>query len=105
MSKCSLKKPASVGEFHFTYLTNKRPDGSVVVFDVDANLHKEIMANAIPQRPIPGIPRDPSAPKIVDPTKPGTALELPKIWESLLEKNSSNARVYSQEAFLKEFGN
>ncbi|MNN06483.1 hypothetical protein D3C81_1192750 [compost metagenome] len=86
------------------YLTNKRPDGSVVVFDVDAKLHKEIMANAIPQRPVPGIPRDPTAPKIVDPSKPGTALELPQIWESLLEKNSSNARVYSQEAFLKEFG-
>ncbi|MDX9678152.1 hypothetical protein [Pseudomonas zeae] len=49
-------------------------------------------------------PRDPTAPKIVDPSKPGTALELPQIWESLLEKNSSNARVYSQEAFLKEFG-
>ncbi|WP_408981245.1 hemagglutinin repeat-containing protein [Pseudomonas sp. B21-028] len=86
------------------YLTNRRQDGSVVVFDVDANLHREIMANAIPQEPIPGIPRDPSAPKIVDPSKPGTALELPKMWESLLEKNSSNARVYSQEAFLKEFG-
>jgi filamentous hemagglutinin len=59
----------------------------VVVFDVDAKLHKEIMANAIPQRPVPGIPRDPTAPKIVDPSKPGTALELPQIWESLLEKN------------------
>lgn len=50
----------------------------MVVFDVDAKLHSEIMANAVPQRPIPGVNRDPSAPKIVDPTKPGTALELPK---------------------------
>lgn len=86
------------------YLTNKRPDGSVIVFDVDAKLHKEIMESAIPQRPIPGIPRDPSAPKIVDPNQPGTALELPKVWEALLEKGSSNAKVYTQEKFLKEFG-
>ncbi|MCG8296580.1 hypothetical protein, partial [Pseudomonas entomophila] len=86
------------------YLTNKRPDGSVVVFDVDANLHKEIMSRAIPQRPVPGVPRDPSAPKIVDPNQPGTALELPRMWEKLIEKGSSNARVYSQEEFLREFG-
>ena len=37
----------------------------MVVFDVDAKLHSEIMANAVPQRPIPGVNRDPSAPKIV----------------------------------------
>ena len=77
----------------------------MVVFDVDAKLHSEIMANAVPQRPIPGVNRDPSAPNIVDPTKPGTALELPKVWESLLEKHSSNARIYAHEEFLKEFGN
>ncbi|GAD04137.1 hypothetical protein AALB_4217 [Agarivorans albus MKT 106] len=35
---------------------------------------------------------------------PGTALELPKVWESLLEQNASGARVLSQEDFLKEFG-
>ncbi|MEX9839398.1 VENN motif pre-toxin domain-containing protein, partial [Raoultella planticola] len=29
------------------YLTNKRPDGSVVVFEVDASLHKQIMDAAI----------------------------------------------------------
>ncbi len=86
------------------FLTNKRPDGSVVVFEVDAGLHKQIMDSAIPQRPVPGVPRDPSAPKIVDPSQPGVALELPKMWESLLEKHSSNARLYSHDEFLKEFG-
>jgi filamentous hemagglutinin len=85
-------------------LTNKRPDGSVVVFDVDAGLHKEIMDRVIPQKPVPGFPRDPDAPKRVDPGQPGYSLELPKVWESLLEKNSSNARVYTQDEFLKEFG-
>lgn len=38
------------------FLTNKRPDGSVVVFEVDAGLHKQIMDSAIPQRPVPGVP-------------------------------------------------
>ena len=89
---------------HATYfLTNNRPDGTVVVFEVDAKLHKEIMDSAIPQRPVPGIPRDPNAPQVVDPNKPGTALQLPKIWESLLENNSSNARVLTHDEFLKEF--
>lgn len=85
------------------YLTNRRPDGSVVVFDVDAALHKEIMDRVIPQRPVVGIPKDPDAPKRVDKGQPGYSLELPKMWESLLEKHSSNARVYTQEEFFKEF--
>ncbi|EPV8581670.1 hypothetical protein [Morganella morganii] len=69
------------------YLSNKRPDGSVVVFEVDANLHKQIMESAIPQRPIPGVPRAPNAPKIVDPGKgePSVSLELPKVWDKLIE--------------------
>ncbi|MFG8500424.1 DUF637 domain-containing protein, partial [Pseudomonas aeruginosa] len=103
---CSGQLCVSVGSAdHASYfLTNKRPDGSVVVFEVDAGLHKQIMDSAIPQRPVPGVPRDPSAPKIVDPSQPGVALELPKMWESLLEKHSSNARLYSHDEFLKEFG-
>lgn len=68
------------------FLTNKHPDGSVVVFDIDAKLHKKIMSSAIPQRPVLGVPRDPSVPKIVDPNQSGIALELPKVWELLLEK-------------------
>ncbi|EPK8019646.1 hypothetical protein KKI84_000724 [Providencia rettgeri] len=88
------------------YLTNRRPDGSVVVFEVDASLHKQIMDAAIPQRPIPGIPRDPNAPKIVDPGKgdPSMSLELPKVWDKLIEQNSSKAKVLTKEEFLNEFG-
>lgn len=88
------------------YLSNKRPDGSVVVFEVDANLHKQIMESAIPQRPIPGVPRAPNAPKIVDPGKgePSVSLELPKVWDKLIEQNSSKARVLTKEEFLNEFG-
>ncbi|MFK8260761.1 DUF6862 domain-containing protein, partial [Erwinia sp. AnSW2-5] len=88
------------------YLTNKRADGSVVVFEVDAALHKQIMDAALPQKPIPGVPRDPNAPKIVDPNKgePSVSLELPKVWDRLIEQNSSKARVLTKEAFMNEFG-
>ncbi len=88
------------------YLTNRRQDGTVVVFEVDAALHKKIMDAAIPQRPIPGVPRDKNAPKIVDPTKgqPSVALELPKVWDRLIEQNSSKGRVLTKEEFLREFG-
>uniref|UniRef100_UPI001378701B VENN motif pre-toxin domain-containing protein n=1 Tax=Pantoea sp. IMH TaxID=1267600 RepID=UPI001378701B len=88
------------------YLTNRRQDGTVVVFEVDAKLHKQIMDTAVPQRPIPGVPKDPNAPKIVDPTKgqPSVSLELPKVWDELIEKNSSNARILTKEGFLNEFG-
>lgn len=104
-SGCSGQVCVSVGNSdHAAYfLTNKRTDGSVVVFEVDAKLHKEIMDSVIPQRPIPDVPKNPSAPKIVDPGKPGTALELPKVWDKLLENSSSKARVLSAEDFLKEF--
>ena len=87
------------------YLTNRRQDGSVVVFEVDAALHKQIMDAAVPQRPIPGVPKDPNAPKIVDPTKgqPSVSLELPKVWDRLIEQNSSKARVLTKEEFLNEF--
>ncbi|PBP75056.1 hypothetical protein CCL15_04560 [Pseudomonas syringae] len=102
---CAGQICVSVGnaEHAAYYLTNKRPDGSVVVFDVDAGLHKEIMDRVVPQRPVAGMTKDPDAPKRVDKDQPGYSLELPKVWESLLEKNSSNARVYTQDEFFKEF--
>ncbi|MDU4435943.1 MAG: hypothetical protein E7I42_24050 [Pluralibacter gergoviae] len=89
------------------YLTNRRQDGSVVVFEIDAALNKQIMDAAVPQRPIPGVPKDPNAPKIVDPTKgqPSVSLELPKVWDRLIEQNSSKARVLTKEEFLNEFKN
>jgi len=88
------------------YLANKRADGNVVVFEVDAALHKEIMASAIQQKPIPNVPRDPNAPKIVDPGKgePSVSLELPKVWDRLIEQSSSKARVLTSKEFVDEFG-
>lgn len=76
------------------------------MFELDAALHKQIMDTAIPQRPIPGVPRDLNAPKIVDPGKgePSVSLELPKVWDRLIEQNSSKARVIAKEEFMNEFG-
>ncbi|WP_198362764.1 hypothetical protein, partial [Testudinibacter aquarius] len=88
------------------YLTEKRKNGTVVVFEVDKSLHQEILATAIPQKPIPGIPRNPNAPKIVDEAKgnPSINLELPKVWDRLIEKHSSKARVLTEKEFKNEFG-
>ncbi|MEM7775302.1 MAG: DUF637 domain-containing protein [Pseudomonadota bacterium] len=105
-SGCSGQLCISVGnaDHAIYFLTKKRPDGSVVVFDIDRATHNRIMEAAVPQRPIPGIPRDPNAPKIVDPNQPGTAIELPRMWASVLERGASNSRTLTPEQFLKEFG-
>ena len=89
------------------YLTEKRPNGTVVVFGVDKRLHDDIIFSAVPQRLIPGIARDPNSPKIVDDGKGKLSinLELPKVWDRLIEKHSSNGRVLTEQEFKNEFGN
>lgn len=75
-------------------------------FSRSMQLYIKIMDAAVPQKPIPGIPRDPNAPKIVDPNKgePSVSLELPKVWDRLIEQNSSKARILTKEEFMNEFG-
>lgn len=87
------------------YISEKRPNGQIIVFEIDKVLHQKILSEAITQKPIPGIPRNPNAPKIVDETKgqPSINLELPKVWDRLLEENSSKARVLTQKEFENEF--
>lgn len=85
-------------------MSEKRPGGKVVVFEVDAKVHNDIMKNLVPQKPAPGTKNPPNSPKLVDENKPGFAIELPKIWNEVLEKESSKGRVMSQDEFFKEFG-
>lgn len=95
------------GSNHASYfLSNRRSDGTVVVFEIDAKLHNQLMKKAIPQRPLPDVPRDPNAPKIVDLGKgdPSISLELPKVWYRLIEQHSSKGRVLTKEEFFNEFG-
>ncbi len=89
------------------YLKEKPSNGTVVVFEVDKRLHDGIISSAVPQRSIPGIARDPNSPKIVDDGKgkPSINLELPKVWDRLIEKHSSNGRVLTEQEFKNEFGN
>ena len=86
------------------YLSEKRPGGKVVVFEVDAKLHEDIMKNLISQKPAPGTKNPPHAPKRVDETKPGFSIELPQVWNVMLEKSSSKARIMTEDEFTKEFG-
>lgn len=72
-----------------------------MVFEVNEKTHKEIMDNLIPQRKASLYP---NAPKVTDENKPGTSIELPQIWNKVLEQNSSNARILTEEKFIKEFG-
>lgn len=64
------------------------------------------MDAAVSQKPIPGVPKDPNVPKIVDRNKgePSVSLELPKVWNRLIEQNSSKARVLTKDEFMNEFG-
>ena len=82
------------------YITNKRSDGSVVVFGIDRTTHNQIMEAAVPQQGNRG-----AGVKIVDKTTSGsaTSLELDKIYSSLMSSGSSNGRVLTQQEFLNEF--
>lgn len=70
------------GADHTTYfLTEKRPGGNVVVFELDKNLHDFIMKEAVAQNPrYRPVGSDPNSPKIVDPTKSGNSTAF---WESI----------------------
>lgn len=83
------------------YIANKRPDGTVVVFEVDRATHNRIVADAVPQLNAPR-----GVPQIVDQTKSGTSisLQLPDFYAKLMVQNASKGRVLSQEDFLREFG-
>lgn len=76
------------------YLSEKRPGGVIVRFDVPRWLHNFIYWEGIPQHGATSNPLNQggSAPKIVDPTKPpgqaheGVNFELPAIWAEWLEE-------------------
>lgn len=86
-------------------MSERRPGGQVVVFEIDTKVNNDIMKNLVPQKPAPGTKNHPNAPKLVDINKPGFAIELPEVWNERLEKGSSKGRVMSQDEFFKEFGN
>ncbi len=81
------------------YLTNKRPDGSVVVFEVDRATHNRIMGARVPQFGNSG-----ASVKVTDIDTPGMSIELNQAYSELMASGSSNGRVLTQQEFINEFG-
>jgi filamentous hemagglutinin len=80
------------------YLSNKRPDGSVVVFEVDRATHNQIMENVVPQKGNSG-----TGVKLTDINTPGMSIELNQAYAFIMTKGSSNGRVLTQEEFLNAY--
>ncbi len=73
---------------HADYFLNKRPGGEITSFDVPTWMDDFIKESAIKQYKYKTNPLNQGglAPKIVDPTTPGTSYELPSIWSKWLEE-------------------
>ncbi|WHO75883.1 hypothetical protein [Rhizobium sp. BT03] len=85
---------------HAAYsLSNKRSDGSVVVFEVDRVTHNKIMDDLVPQQGNSG-----AGVKLTDTNTPGTSIELNRAYSELMVSGSSNGRVLTQSEFFNEFG-
>lgn len=81
------------------YLNHYRPDGTVVVFEVDRAAHNRIMENLVPQEGNSG-----AAVKLTDINTPGTSIELDQAFSELMASGSSKGRVLTQQEFFDEFG-
>lgn len=81
------------------YLSNKRPDGTVLVFAVDRATHNKIMDAAVDQFGNRG-----AGVKITDKGTPGTSIELNQAYSELMLSGSSKGRVVNQKEFLDGFG-
>jgi hypothetical protein len=83
------------------YLSNRRPGGNVVVYEVDRVTHNQIMEVAVEQAGNSGAPV-----QIVDPTTSENAisLQLNQVYSALMINGASNSRVLTHQEFLREFG-
>jgi RHS repeat-associated protein len=75
---------------HANYFLEKRPGGEITTFEVPKWFDDFVKETAIPQKNYRSNPLNQGglAPKIVDPTTPGTSYELPPIWSEWLEENA-----------------
>jgi hypothetical protein len=78
------------------FLKEKRPGGEIVSFEVPKSLDNLVKETAIPQKNYKKNPLNQggTAPKIVDPTTPGTSYEFPPDWADLFEEYGKNAKVH-----------
>jgi hypothetical protein len=81
---------------HAKYFLNKRgPHAEIVEFEVPDWFDDFLKENSIAQKGYRNNPLNQkgTAPKVVDPTTPGTSYELPAPWIEWLEEYSSNGRI------------
>lgn len=82
---------------HSTYFNNVRRGGNadIVEFDVPTWFDDFLKENTIPQRDYQTNPLNQggTAPKLVDPTKPGNSFEVPAPWVEWIEEYAKNARI------------
>jgi hypothetical protein len=98
---CNGQLCVSVGgpEHAAYYLSNSRPDGTVIVFEVDLATHNIITEASVQQFGNKG-----AGVKVTDKSTPGLSLELDDFYADLVASGSSNGRVLTQQEFLDEFG-
>jgi hypothetical protein len=73
---------------HARYFLNKRPGADITSFEIPKWMDEFLQSEAVPQLNYKSNPlnQDGLAPKIVDPSTPGTSYELPPVWAKWLEE-------------------
>lgn len=87
------------GEHSQYYIKNNRPGADIYEFEVPKWLDDMVKEYTIPQAGYKNNPLNQggSAPKLTDPTTPGTCIEFPAPWIEWIEEYATNGRIISGE--------
>ena len=85
------------GEHSQYYVQNNRPGADIYEFEVPKWFDDMVKENTIPQAGYNNNPLNQggSAPKLTDPTTPGTCIEFPAPWIEWIEEYATNGRIIS----------
>ena len=85
------------GEHSQYYINNNRPGADIYEFEVPKWLDDMVKEYTIPQAGYKNNPLNQggSAPKLTDPTTPGTCLEFPAPWIEWIEEYATKGRIIS----------
>ena len=85
------------GEHSQYYINNNRPGADIYEFEVPKWLDDMVKEYTIPQAGYKNNPLNQggSAPKLTDPTTPGTCIEFPAPWIEWIEEYATNGRIIS----------
>lgn len=92
------------GEHSQYYINNNRPGADIYEFEVPKWLDDMVKEYTIPQAGYKNNPLNQggSAPKLTDPTTPGTCIEFPAPWIEWIEEYATNGRIIS--GGVRQFG-